>query len=364
MWDLAVREADYAAAYDMLRRFEAPPRSQVAPLSMWILQTFAQGDSAARARILAEATVADNRQSQIGARYVATYLEDVAQARRIARLDLAPRRRPAIRAGAQELLAWLALAEGRWSAAMAEFAAAERMEGAAGAIRVSRALAATLPFLAPPRSDLEAIRADLETWRPETDAPWDSPGLPAALREHLRLYLLGLLHARLGHDAQAFRSAAALDSLPTPLDARATTHALAQTIRADVAWRNGRTEEALDLLAPVRGDVPLELVSVPFYSNVRAYSQEHARYLRAELLYRLGRDADALRWFDASLQGSPLELVYLAPLHLRRGQIYERLGESAKAAEHYRRFVALWKDCDPELRGQVEDAASRLARLK
>lgn len=363
MWDLAVREADYAAANDMLRRFEAPPRLQVAPLSMWLLQTLAQGDSAARARIVAEATVADNRQSQIGARYVATYLGDVPSARRIARLDLAPRRRPAIRAGAQTLLAWLELAEGRWSAAMAEFAVAERMEGAA-AIGVSRALAATLPFLAPPRSDLEAIRADLERWQPETDPPWDSPGLPAALRAHLRLYLLGLLHARLGHDADALRSAAGLDSLATPPAARATIHALAQTIRADVAGRNGHTEEALDLLASVRGDVPLELVVVPSYANVRAYSQEHARYLRAELLYRLKRDVDALRWFDASLQGSPLELVYLAPLHLRRGQIYERLGEPAKAAEHYRRFIALWKDCDPELRGQVDDAASRLARLK
>ena len=105
MWDLAVREADYAAAEDMLRRFQAPPRLQMAPLSMRILQTFARGDSAARARILAEATVADNRQSQIGARFIATYLEDLAAARRVAQLDLAPRRRPAIRAGAQESLA-------------------------------------------------------------------------------------------------------------------------------------------------------------------------------------------------------------------------------------------------------------------
>jgi hypothetical protein len=47
----------------------------------------------------------------------------------------------------------------------------------------------------------------------------------------------------------------------------------------------------------------------------------------------------------------------------RLRQIYERLGEPAKAADHYRRFLGLWKDCDPELRSQVEDAASRLARL-
>src|SRR3990172_7666328 len=263
MWDLAVREADYAAAEDMLRRFQAPPRLQMAPLSMRILQTFARGDSAARARILAEATVADNRQSQIGARFLATYLEDLAAARRVAQLDLAPRRRPAIRAGAQESLAWLELAAGRWSTAAAEFAAAGQMDGAAGVIRVSRALAVTLPFLAVPRADLEAVRADLERWRPESDAPWESPGLPVPLRPHLRLYLLGLLHTRLGDDAAALRSAAALDSLATPPEAGPTVHGLAQTIRADVAWRNRRAEEALDLLTPVRGEIPLELVSVP-----------------------------------------------------------------------------------------------------
>jgi hypothetical protein len=99
MWDLAVREEDYSAVDAMLSRFSR------APLSMRLLPAFARGDSAARLRFIEEATNSDNRQSQIGARYVATFLEDFTTAESIARLDLAERRRPPIRLGAQIFLA-------------------------------------------------------------------------------------------------------------------------------------------------------------------------------------------------------------------------------------------------------------------
>src|SRR5688572_12625225 len=121
MWDLAVREEDYEGADSMMRRMTAPP------LSMRILLTFVRGDSASRAAIVEEARALDSRQSQIAARYVATFLEDFATAKSLAELDLAPRRKPPIRANAQLLLAWLEVARGRWTAAKAAFAQAERM---------------------------------------------------------------------------------------------------------------------------------------------------------------------------------------------------------------------------------------------
>ena len=34
-----------------------------------------------------------------------------------------------------------------------------------------------------------------------------------------------------------------------------------------------------------------------------------------------------------------------------------------KAGHYYARFVELWKDCDPELRPQVDEARRRLAKL-
>ena len=118
MWDLAVREEDYAAVDGMLSRYAK------APLSMRLLPVFARGDSATRARFVGEATNSDSRQSQISARYVATFLENFAAAESLARLDLAERRRPPIRLGAQLFIAWLELARGRWSVANATFESA------------------------------------------------------------------------------------------------------------------------------------------------------------------------------------------------------------------------------------------------
>ena len=111
MWDLAVREDDYRGAEEMVQRMSRPP------LSMRVLLTFASGDAAKRASIVEEARGFDSFQSQIGGRYVATFLEDFAAAESLARLDLAERRRAPIRVNAQIFIAWLEVARGRWSAA-------------------------------------------------------------------------------------------------------------------------------------------------------------------------------------------------------------------------------------------------------
>ena len=355
MWDLAVREEDYDAIDAMLSRYGK------APLSMRLLPVFARGDSATRARFVEEATSSDSRQSQISARYVATFLEDFATAESLARLDLAERRRPPIRLGAQLFLAWLELGRGRWSAANAAFERAKRMEGAS-AVELERGIAASLPFLEVPRSDLEAIRAEVERFDPTVTAE-QGGGVAARLRPHLRLYLLGLLSSRLRDDATAARHAEELAALAAPPEAAAVTRGLVQTARADVALRNGRAAEALALLDSVRGEVPLELVQTKVFATVREFGQEHARYLRAEALMALRRHDEALRWYGTSFQGSPAELVYLAPMHLREAQVFEGRGEGEKAATHYRRFLGLWREPDPSLGAVVTEARSRLDRL-
>jgi tetratricopeptide (TPR) repeat protein len=45
------------------------------------------------------------------------------------------------------------------------------------------------------------------------------------------------------------------------------------------------------------------------------------------------------------------------------GKIYEQQGDTAKAIEHYEKFLDLWKDADPGI-AEVEDAKKRLAGLK
>ena len=358
MWDLAVREEDYQAAGAMLGRMTTPPP----PLSMRILLTYARGDSATRTNIFAEARAFDSRQSQIAARYVALFLEDFAAAESLARLDLAPRRRPAIRAGAQLTLAWLEIARGRWSAADAAFATAARMDEAPPVL-VQRAVAATLPFLAVPAATLESIRAEVARWNVDPAPPQPNAGLATQLQPQLRVYLLGLLTSRLGDRDGALRYADELERMGGPVEARAVVRALAATVRADVAVGSGQTEEAANALAAVTGEVPLELVSVPQFATIREFSQEHARHLRILVLTAQQKPAEALRWIDASFQRAPSEIAYAAPMHLQRAEIYDRLGDREKATEHYRRFVVLWRDSDPALRRRVDEVRARLARL-
>ena len=95
----------------------------------------------------------------------------------------------------------------------------------------------------------------------------------------------------------------------------------------------------------------------PFYT----YTAE--RWLRAELLQQLGRPEEARRWYGSIVQSSVYELIYLAPSHLERARLWERLGNRRRAASHYRRVVAVWKDCDAELRPAVDEAAARLQRI-
>ncbi|MGH7562855.1 MAG: hypothetical protein ACREK5_00315, partial [Gemmatimonadota bacterium] len=76
-----------------------------------------------------------------------------------------------------------------------------------------------------------------------------------------------------------------------------------------------------------------------------------------------GRGEEALRWF-ASLEASPYGLVYRAPAHLARAEIYERAGDVERAVEEYRQFVDLWRDADPELQPVVENARAALRRLE
>lgn len=93
-------------------------------------------------------------------------------------------------------------------------------------------------------------------------------------------------------------------------------------------------------------------------------SQAYERYARAEILHQLGRETEALRWYGTFGENSPYDLVYLAPALYRQGQIEERLGNRVRAALRYASFLALWKDCDPELRPLMADATRHTAMLE
>jgi tetratricopeptide (TPR) repeat protein len=358
MFDLAVREERWAAADTLIRR-KFPDQL---PYDVRVLFAFVRKDPAGQRQLRAEGPRVAGEKGRRTDRALeagllqAIYLEDLDRAQEFTRFSTRQSLPIRIRASAHRFLGDLAVAGGRWTAAKSEFAAAGRL-GQSDSALVGRALAATLPFLAVPRADIEIIRAEVKRWKPGSDVSAPLPESIRPLAGHLRLYLLGLLSTRLGAAADAFRLASELETLTAPPESRGLVQSLARTIRADVAAGAGRTNEGLTLLEGVRGEVPFELIRLPYFS------EEYARYLRGRLLYQAGRDEEALRLAEAGFAGTPNELHYRAPAHLLQAEIQQRLGNRAAAAEHDSRFIGLWRACDPALRPLLEGAKTQLARM-
>jgi hypothetical protein len=59
-----------------------------------------------------------------------------------------------------------------------------------------------------------------------------------------------------------------------------------------------------------------------------------------------------------------LDGIWRAVILRRLGFLHMRGGNTAKAIERFEQFAMLWKDADPELRPQVEEARAYVVRLR
>ncbi len=217
---------------------------------------------------------------------------------------------------------------------------------------------AAVPFLDVSRDGLRAARERLASIDHRT-----APRCTVARRyvcvhddvhAHLQQYLLGVLSVKLGDHATAERHAVALEALPGNEDARALGRDLSLGIRGAIASERGQLDEALQLLELTSTARKIELVrDSPIFGLLAE------RYRQADLLARLGRNDEALRRFESLL----FYPQYRAAVHLRRGEIFESMGEPDSAAVQYGEFNRLWGDADQEYRALVDDVGDRLARL-
>ncbi len=247
------------------------------------------------------------------------------------------------------------LGRGRWQAAAAAGAEAASLQPAAGLI--FRAATAAAPFSPLSESRIEEIRArlaELAVAASDTDLFNLEPGIPAFYRD----YLLGLLSVRLGDLAAARRYAAQVDEAEGQPEWGSLVNDYAWTLRAWVAWTEGRPADALAALENVRHEAWYGLLQA---SPVGALTE--ARFLRGEALAALDRPEDALGWFRSVEEFAYSDVAIWGPTYLREAEIYEVLGDRENAALYYRRLIDLWQDCDPELRPRVEQAERALARL-
>ena len=347
MMHLAVSEDDIVKAESLVARVG----KDYADSAMFAV---AEGDSTTVARLLAETKDSVNQFMLLNAAWqIGEWLEQPAAAEPFARAAAA---RPDRQLRASLTLADNLVSQGRWTAADSAFVLASHI-GEDGWPRLARGLAAALPFLAVPRAELEAVRADVTAWDPARN-PASAAGPGVALLPQVRLYVLGLLASRLGEADAALRAAAQLETAAVATESVPVVRALAAAVRADVALAAQRPADAVKALEAVRGGVPLDLMS-----GSSPFSEDYARFLRGEALLALGNDGEALRWLENGFGGTPDEMALRAQVSLRLGDIYERKGERQKAIDAYARFVRLWARCDERLRPAVEEARGRLAKL-
>jgi len=292
---------------------------------------------------------------------VAVFTGELDTADEIAALLVGATREPGWRARGRLLRAELAMAQGRWRATQRELDGLDRfpaqMQYLAGA-EYQGALAAR-PFLPLPAAEWRAHREALARLAPVASMAPTSPhwGAPQAIYLPHRDYLVGLLSVRLGDSASALAAVRRLERYPGSADDSAMARRLARGVRARIAWAAGRADEALRVL-PEPGVWPDRLL--PRSDN---YPKDDERFLHAELLRATGRPEEALRWYATFPDPNGSDLAYVAPSHLRRAEIFDALGQRDSAAVHYRRFVALWRAADPELRPMIERATRRLEAL-
>ena len=112
-----------------------------------------------------------------------------------------------------------------------------------------------------------------------------------------------------------------------------------------------------------RGDVlpdgPVSAHAIELYANLgRAFDQANQLDSAAMYFEKYVNTPDPGRMDDN------LDPTYLTGVHKRLGELYEARLDRQKAASHFRTFVELWNNADPDLQPKVADVRQRFNRLR
>ncbi|HEX4381674.1 MAG TPA: protein kinase [Myxococcales bacterium] len=174
-------------------------------------------------------------------------------------------------------------------------------------------------------------------------------------RAAAKLSLIGALALR-ANDLEAARQAVhALEALAEiPGSTIVADHALA--LRARILAAEGDPAAALQTYDRQRLIIPER------YTHFYRRPRDH--FFRASLLVALGRPREALPLYEALAMHSLIDAAFYPAGQLHIARIYDGLGETERAIDHYERFVAMWRDCDPAERPALESARERLQQLR
>lgn len=353
---IAASEGDAAQVDSLagrLARLDLDPGQR---LEVDALRGIVARDQEAIERTLGALAAADDAVVENLVRSIAVHSHDLEVAARAARIQAAPERDPLVRGRAHVMLAQIELARGRWRAAEDELDLLEAIQP--GWALQYRAAFAAFPFLPTPAPALRRLREALEGPAELQPARPEFPYAPRQIYPPRRHYLAGLLGLRSGDRYAALRHAVEMERSTGDGVRDAFGETYARGLRAALARSQGQPEEALRLLDAPR--IPPDSIR----PNIGSFPDADARFLKAELLREQGRVREAIRWYASFPDPAAYDLIYLAPSHLRRGQLQEELGDSGRARGHYARLLELWGHADESFRPWLEEARQGLARLE
>ncbi len=377
-WErLVALEPDRAGAYVHLARLEASERNldaldatagrvfELAPegdraLEMRMLQAFSRDDRAARDRVVQELENANDDVVAEAAWSASVFIGDPAATERIVRIMTQETRSVETRALGYEWLSYYHIAQGHWNRALVELDAMVQLDPVRELeTRTLLSVALGMPV---DSNALRAHRARLLALDGAAVPPSAARGVWFAahdgLHEHFRLYLLGLVSAVLGDEADAIARSQELENLESPDGSGSLTADLVRGIRATVAWHADRIDEAIEQLDALQLEIWYS-----YASSSAFYSQVYERYLRARALETVGRLEDALRWYGSFDDAGAQAMIFSALSHWRRGHVHEQMGDDEAARRSYQRSLSLWVDPDPVFSPMADDARQRLAAL-
>lgn len=337
-------EADTLVA--RARQASADPRV----MELRAARTFAIGERMLQGRALRTLRRAGDGEAS-AAVDLAVYRDDADGTLAFARALRAAGTSRELRSLAFRLEALAASARGQAAAAAGALDSLATLDGFA-ALRL-RAMLATHPLLAGRASaDRRELARRLLSDSSTSEA--DTTRRAVALRRYWR----GRLAAADRDDDALARDASALTALASLTPHDPVARALAVSLAARGALLADRPGEALHLLEGAR----LHVEQDP--TGALAIVDAGDRFLRAEVLHQLGRDVEAVGWYRSIAERATYELPWLAPAQLRLAQIASARGDSAAAARHGRRFLALWSACDPALRSISQAVRAGVVELE
>ena len=270
----------------------------------------------------------------------------------VAELYLTPGEDPAYAPRGRVLLAQIAVGQGRWQAAHQQLRALALTDPDLALI--TEASLALTPDVPVGDAGLRELRARLRAAPSDRGYGEVTPVWASAAR----VFLAGMLSARLGDEADAKREAAVL-ATPLPGDSGVRGD-FAALLRAEIARQHGAALEGLAELDRFR--YKPETVLGAFIYQIPPV----ARFLKARLLLEAGEDDEAVRWLASFPDPAGTDLQFLAAAAVREGAVFERRGRRREALASYALAERTWAPCEPAfepVRARVVRALDRLRAL-